>query len=228
MGALRSQAPFSSSLRFAPELIDECLPKLGELGDLRWISGITVKTWERYGIHMLEPLMRIVGPGFDSIRMESQPGLQSPTSFTAAAYNSPCRSSMTSPRSAGSRFAAPPDRPALRFASTYTNFRRLMLSFIGYVQYRHTLPFPSAKQSNSWPSSSPACAAGPKTPGASKYQKSSSHFIHESSNQPSQKAAQRGSLFPILKINLADPRGHRDRRPLRSRRRLAVHGTRAQ
>lgn len=132
----------SSSLRFAPELIDECLPRLGELGDLRWISGITVKTWERYGIHMLEPLMRIVGPGFESIRMESQPGLEvahllhrSGTQLTVPViYDG-------GPAFGMLQICGTTGQTGLRFASTYTNFRRLMLSFIGYVQ-AGVPPFP--------------------------------------------------------------------------------------
>ena len=62
----------SSGLRYAPELT----PYLAgtshpALGDLRWISAVSTKSWERYGIHLLEPVARVLGPGFVSVRLET-------------------------------------------------------------------------------------------------------------------------------------------------------------
>ncbi len=67
----------SSGLRYAPELAP-FLPGTihPAVGELRWISALTCKTWERYGIHVLEPLLRILGPGFLSVRLESAPGVE--------------------------------------------------------------------------------------------------------------------------------------------------------
>ncbi len=125
----------SSSLRFAPELVDQFLPTLGTLGQLRWISGITVKDWEKYGIHMLEPLFRIVGPGFQSIRLESQPGLE------VAHLQHASGTQLTVPviYDGGPSFGmiqvcGTAGQAGFRFSNTYTNFRRLMSSFIDYVQ----------------------------------------------------------------------------------------------
>ena len=55
----------TSGMRFAPEIrrITECRE---QLGDLRWITSFTSKTWERYGIHALESLAPVLGPGFIS------------------------------------------------------------------------------------------------------------------------------------------------------------------
>ena len=39
-----------------------------ELGDLRYINVTMAKSWEKYGIHALETLYPIVGPGFTSIQ----------------------------------------------------------------------------------------------------------------------------------------------------------------
>lgn len=39
-----------------------------ELGELRYVSITTCKSWERYGIHALEGVYPIVGPGFVSVR----------------------------------------------------------------------------------------------------------------------------------------------------------------
>lgn len=124
----------SSSLRFAPEL-DLCLSDIGKLGDLRWISAITVKTWERYGIHMLEPLIRMLGPGFESIRLESQPGME----VAHVIHRTGVQLTVPVIYDGGSSFGriqvcGTSGQTGLRFASTYTNFRRLMSSFIDYVQ----------------------------------------------------------------------------------------------
>lgn len=58
----------SSGMRYAPEI--------AQLEDQhwRWITSFTCKTWERYGIHALEPVFRLLGPGFLDVRTESQEG----------------------------------------------------------------------------------------------------------------------------------------------------------
>jgi len=65
----------SSGMRYAPEL-DPILADRSALGDLRWISSLMAKAWENYGIHAFEPIFRILGPGFASVRLESQPKLE--------------------------------------------------------------------------------------------------------------------------------------------------------
>ena len=39
-----------------------------ELGDLRYVNVTMAKSWEKYGIHALETVYPIVGPGFESIQ----------------------------------------------------------------------------------------------------------------------------------------------------------------
>jgi len=41
---------------------------------LRWITSFTCKTWERYGIHALEAVQPIVGPGFESVQTNHRDG----------------------------------------------------------------------------------------------------------------------------------------------------------
>ena len=63
----------SSGMRYAPEL-SQIHQRKEELGELRWIASCTSKTWERYGIHALEALYPVLGPGFAGVRAETQPG----------------------------------------------------------------------------------------------------------------------------------------------------------
>src|SRR4051812_47871594 len=53
----------TSGLRYAPEM-KQARTSQSELGELRWITSFTCKTWERYGIHALEAIYPYVGPGF--------------------------------------------------------------------------------------------------------------------------------------------------------------------
>jgi predicted dehydrogenase len=55
----------TSGLRYAPEM-RQAEAHRAELGDLRWITSFTCKTWERYGIHALEAVEPLIGPGFIS------------------------------------------------------------------------------------------------------------------------------------------------------------------
>lgn len=51
----------SSGMRYAPEI--------AQFGDdpWLWITGSTPKLWSRYGIHLLEPLHTLLGPGFTEV-----------------------------------------------------------------------------------------------------------------------------------------------------------------
>lgn len=60
----------SSGLRYAPELDQLRGPSW------RWLTGVTCKSWRRYGIHVLEPLFTLTGPGFISVRMVERSGTE--------------------------------------------------------------------------------------------------------------------------------------------------------
>ncbi|GAA3408084.1 Gfo/Idh/MocA family protein [Paenibacillus hodogayensis] len=57
----------SSSMRYCKEFMPYRI-STSELGELRFASITTPKSWERYGIHALEGIYPIVGPGFVSVR----------------------------------------------------------------------------------------------------------------------------------------------------------------
>lgn len=124
----------SSGLRYAPELM-ALIANRAALGELRWISLVTAKTWERYGIHILEPAFVLLGPGFLSVRLESQPGfeiahllhrsgVQVTLPVIADAFGS-----FGTGQVCGTKGQAP-----VRFADTYTTFRNQLLSYIEFVR----------------------------------------------------------------------------------------------
>ena len=57
----------SSSMRYCKEYAPYRI-STHDLGELRYVSITTPKTWERYGIHALEGMYPILGPGFVSVR----------------------------------------------------------------------------------------------------------------------------------------------------------------
>jgi hypothetical protein len=57
----------SSCMRYAKEFMPY-RASTHELGELRFVSITTPKSWERYGIHALEAIHPILGPGFISVR----------------------------------------------------------------------------------------------------------------------------------------------------------------
>ena len=57
----------SSSLRYRKEY-EHYMKKTTELGKLRYINMTMNKSWERYGIHALEPVYCITGPGYVSVQ----------------------------------------------------------------------------------------------------------------------------------------------------------------
>lgn len=58
----------SSGMRYAPEL------SVLEGQEWRWLTSLTCKSWERYGIHALEPVFRLLGAGFTHVRSEAREG----------------------------------------------------------------------------------------------------------------------------------------------------------
>lgn len=57
----------SSSMRYTKEFMPYRL-STNNLGELRYVSMSSPKSWERYGIHALEAVYAIVGPGFLTVQ----------------------------------------------------------------------------------------------------------------------------------------------------------------
>ena len=125
----------SSGLRYAPEL--DALLGGGSIGELRWISATCCKTWERYGIHLLEPVFRLLGPGFVSVRLESHP--ENRTEVAHLLHRSGVQLTLPVMYDGGAAhglltLCGTAGVQSLRFADTYTAFRRQLLSFIDFVR----------------------------------------------------------------------------------------------
>jgi len=125
----------SSGLRYSPQLA-ACRAGLPALGELRWLSGVTTKTWERYGIHLLEPLFCLTGSGITSIRMETQPDFE----VAHLLHRSGVQVTVPVIYDAAGAFGAvqlcgTAGQSSLRFGNTtYQNFRGQMISFIDFAR----------------------------------------------------------------------------------------------
>jgi hypothetical protein len=132
----------SSGLRYAPE-IDALLARRGDLGELRWVSGVSCKTWERYGIHCLEPIFRLLGPGFESIRLETRPGLE----IAHLHHRTGVQVTIPVISDGGASFGTfqvcgTVGQSTFRTADTYAAFRAQLLDFVSFLRTgRASYPF---------------------------------------------------------------------------------------
>ncbi len=132
----------TSGLRYAPE-IRTVTQQANELGELRWITSLTCKTWERYGIHALEAVYPLVGPGVTDVQTVAQPGSdlvclrhRSGVQLTIAAIHD-AAGSFGTVHVYGTQGQLP-----LRLTDTYTAFREQLLAFVEFVRTgRRPFPF---------------------------------------------------------------------------------------
>lgn len=127
----------SSGMRYAPEL-DRLIRELPSLGSLRWISSVTCKTWERYGIHALEPVLRVLGPGFLSVRLETGSGIE----IAHLMHRSGTQVSLPVIHDGAATFGTmhvlgAAGQAAVRFTDIYGAFRSQLISFLDFVRSGH-------------------------------------------------------------------------------------------
>lgn len=125
----------SSGLRFAPEL-DHLLAN-STVGEMRWIAATCCKTWERYGIHLLEPVFRLLGPGFVSVRLESHTTNQ--TEVAHLLHKSGAQFSLPVMYDGGPShglltLCGTQGAHHLRFTDTYTAFKRQIVNYVEFVR----------------------------------------------------------------------------------------------
>jgi len=123
----------SSSMRYNPGL-KHLRESTEHLGNLRYVSIQTPKTWERYGIHALEGIYPIVKPGFisvtnsgkekrDIIHLKHKDDINV---IIAAIYDMKCFGKVTIAGDEGFTFA--------ESGGSYYSFRNQLEAFIGYLR----------------------------------------------------------------------------------------------
>lgn len=124
----------SSGLRYAPEM-KLVKAQSAEIGELRWMTSFTCKTWERYGIHALEAVYPQLGPGFISAQTFHQAGFdivhlshRNGVQVTVAAIHD-AYGSFGNVHVYGTK-----GQLALTLKDTYTAFRAQLVAFIEMLQ----------------------------------------------------------------------------------------------
>ena len=120
----------SSGLRYAPEM-QRVKEHGAEIGELRWMTSFTCKTWERYGIHALEAVYPQVGPGFISVQTLHQTG----SDIVHLRHRNGVQVSVAAIHDAYGSFGnvhlyGTKGQLALTLKDTYTAFRAQLVAFI--------------------------------------------------------------------------------------------------
>lgn len=132
----------TSGMRYAPEMRLSA-EQQAHLGDLRWITSFTCKTWERYGIHALEAVEPLLGPGFVSVQAHHEPG----GDVMHITHRSGVRVTIGAIHDAYGSFGAvhlygTKGQLPLRLTDTYNAFRGQLVAFIDMLKTgARPLPF---------------------------------------------------------------------------------------
>lgn len=124
----------TSGMRYAPAMrLTEEQKTL--LGDLRWVTSFTCKTWERYGIHALEAVYPLLGPGFVSVQTQGRPG----SDIVHLVHQSGAQVTLPAIHDAYGSFGAvhlygTQGQLALKLDDTYNAFRGQLVAFIDMLK----------------------------------------------------------------------------------------------
>ena len=124
----------TSGMRYAPEM-QLSAEQQAQLGDLRWITSFTCKTWERYGIHALEAVYPLLGPGFVSVQTQAQDG----SNLVHLRHASGVQITLAAIHDAYGSFGAvhlygTRGQLALRLTDTYHAFRGQLVAFVDLLR----------------------------------------------------------------------------------------------
>jgi predicted dehydrogenase len=131
----------TSGMRYAPEMRLSDAQR-AHLGDLRWITSFTCKTWERYGIHALEAVEPLLGTGFLTVQAHSDEG----GDVMHLTHRSGVRLTIGALHDAYGSFGAvhlygTKGDLALKLSDTYNAFRSQLVAFIDML-HTGTRPLP--------------------------------------------------------------------------------------
>jgi hypothetical protein len=102
-----------------------------DLGELRWITSFTSKSWERYGIHALEAVYPVLGPGFLSVQTQQHGG----STMAHLAHHRGVQVTLAAVHDAYGSFGAvhaygTKGDFALKLSNTYAAIRAQLLAFV--------------------------------------------------------------------------------------------------
>jgi predicted dehydrogenase len=126
----------TSGMRYMPEM-NALSERREEIGELRWMTSFTCKTWERYGIHALEAVFPQVGPGFISAQTNHQNG----SDVVHLMHRTGIQVTIAAMHDAYGSFGAihvygTKGQLALKLADTYTAFRAQLVAFIEFLKIK--------------------------------------------------------------------------------------------
>lgn len=126
----------SSGLRYAAEF--------SGLADFpwQWITGVTCNTWLRYGIHVLEPIYCLTGPGYLTVRSFEQAADR----FVYLRHHSGRQVTVAVLPQAKAVFGSfhaygDSGERTVRFSDTFSAFQSQMLAFVDFAASGHA-PYP--------------------------------------------------------------------------------------
>lgn len=124
----------SSALRYASE-VDSLINSADALGKIRWITNATHKTWPRYGIHRIEPVARLLGPGFETVECLDRGGTETYTIThqTGPTITIGVRDDLRGGSGRLTAYGTTGDY-TIDSTDTYTAFRRQLLAVIKFVE----------------------------------------------------------------------------------------------
>lgn len=119
----------SSGLRYSPDW----KPLVGR--DWRWITSTTAKTWERYGIHALEPVFKLLGTGLETASTIADEH----STLVTLTHRSGAKATIAVlpdlPASAGVIHAYSRDEQiSIKMTDTYSAFRGQMLAVVQWMR----------------------------------------------------------------------------------------------
>lgn len=132
----------TSGMRYMPEM-QQVRRKSEELGELRWITSFTCKSWERYGIHALEAIYPQIGPGFLTAQTNHQEG----SDIVHLTHRTGLQATIAAIHDAYGSFGAvhvygTKGQLAITLKDTYTAFREQLVAFIEMLRSdQPPLPF---------------------------------------------------------------------------------------
>jgi predicted dehydrogenase len=132
----------TSGMRYSPEM-QLSTSQREALGEFRWITSFTCKTWERYGIHAFEAVEPMIGPGFLTVQAHSDAG----GDVMHLTHRSGVRMTIGAIHDAYGSFGAAhvygtKGQLPLKSADTYSAFRAQLVAFIELLRTgKRPLPF---------------------------------------------------------------------------------------